>query len=178
MLFIEVRLGLTQERSPAPSESQKEMEGGGFTASGTPQKDILAVAHCPSPISSLGRSTGQERGPLRVSVALVLGRGGACRHCGRPHCPCLCALPIGGGGGGLLTKLGWQTQCNDDCKQVQAFPPFPPQDRTLARNGMLSTGGTPGPDPLRRPPPPPCRVLAGKCRTMGAEGALRKFCLT
>ena len=27
-------------------------------------------------------------------------------------------------------------------------------------------------------PPPPCRVLAGKCRTMGAEGALRKFCLT
>ena len=28
------------------------------------------------------------------------------------------------------------------------------------------------------PPPPPCRVLARKCRTMGAEGALRKFCLT
>ena len=28
------------------------------------------------------------------------------------------------------------------------------------------------------PPPPPCRVLARKCRTMGAKGALRKFCLT
>ena len=28
------------------------------------------------------------------------------------------------------------------------------------------------------PPPPPCRVLVRKCRTMGAEGALRKFCLT
>ena len=28
------------------------------------------------------------------------------------------------------------------------------------------------------PPPPPCWVLAGKCRTMGAEGTLRKFCLT
>ena len=27
------------------------------------------------------------------------------------------------------------------------------------------------------PPPPPWK-LAGKCRTMGAEGALRKFCLT
>ena len=26
-------------------------------------------------------------------------------------------------------------------------------------------------------PPPPWK-LAGKCRTMGAEGALRKFCLT
>ena len=45
--------------------------------------------------------------------------------------------------------------------------------------GHATTGGTPGPDPLRRPPPPPpCRVLAGKCRTMGAEGALGKFCLT
>ena len=28
------------------------------------------------------------------------------------------------------------------------------------------------------PPPPPCWVLARKCRTMGAEGTLRKFCLT
>ena len=28
------------------------------------------------------------------------------------------------------------------------------------------------------PPPPPCWVLARKCRTMGAKGALRKFCLT
>ena len=28
------------------------------------------------------------------------------------------------------------------------------------------------------PPPPPCWVLARKCRTMGTEGALRKFCLT
>ena len=28
------------------------------------------------------------------------------------------------------------------------------------------------------PPPPPCWVLVGKCRTMGAEGALRKICLT
>ena len=46
--------------------------------------------------------------------------------------------------------------------------------------GGWSTGGAPGPDPLRQPPPPPppCRVLAPKCRTMGAEGALRKFCLT
>ena len=25
-------------------------------------------------------------------------------------------------------------------------------------------------------PPPPCWVLAWKCRTMGAEGALRKYC--
>ena len=44
------------------------------------------------------------------------------------------------------------------------------------------TGGAPGPDPLRRlpppPPPPPPWKLAGKCRTMGAEGALSKFCLT
>ena len=34
-------------------------------------------------------------------------------------------------------------------------------------------GGAPGPDPFRRlptpPAPPPCRVLAGKCRTMGAN---------
>ena len=28
------------------------------------------------------------------------------------------------------------------------------------------------------PPPPPPWKLAGKCRTMGAEGALSKFCLT
>ena len=28
------------------------------------------------------------------------------------------------------------------------------------------------------PPPRPCWVLARKCRTMGAEGALRKICLT
>ena len=42
-------------------------------------------------------------------------------------------------------------------------------------------GGPPGPDPLRRLPPPPHPprwVWARKCRTMGAEGALRKFCLT
>ena len=36
---------------------------------------------------------------------------------------------------------------------------------------QLAGGGAPGPDPLRRlPPPPPCRVLAPNCRTMGAEG--------
>ena len=100
MLFIEVRLGLTQERSPAPSESQKEMEGGGFTASGTPQKDILAVAHCPSPISSLGRSTGQERGPLRVSVALVLGRGGGMQALWQaPLSVSVCTAHWGRGGG-------------------------------------------------------------------------------
>ena len=48
--------------------------------------------------------------------------------------------------------------------------------------GRQPTGGTPAPDPLHRPPPPspppPPWKLAGKCRTMGAEGALRKFCLT
>ena len=50
--------------------------------------------------------------------------------------------------------------------------------KLLAEDPM---GRTPGPDPLRRlppSPPPPCRVLAAKCRTMGAEGALRKFWLT
>ena len=32
--------------------------------------------------------------------------------------------------------------------------------------------------PTLPPPLPPCWVLARKCRTMGAKGALRKFCLT
>ena len=51
---------------------------------------------------------------------------------------------------------------------------------SLQRQIGVSTrgGGAPGPNPLRRAPPPPCWVLARKCRTMGAEGALRKFCLT
>ena len=31
-------------------------------------------------------------------------------------------------------------------------------------------------DPPPPPPPPPWK-LAGKCQTMGAKGALRKFCL-
>ena len=41
-------------------------------------------------------------------------------------------------------------------------------------------GGAAGTGPFTPtpPPPPPCRVLARKCRTMGAEGTLRKFCLT
>ena len=46
---------------------------------------------------------------------------------------------------------------------------------------LRTTGGSPAPDPLRRlpppPPPPPPWKLAGKCRTMGAEGARSKFCL-
>ena len=45
--------------------------------------------------------------------------------------------------------------------------------------GCCGHGGGAGTGPFTpTPPPPPCRVLAPKCRTMGAEGALRKFCLT
>ena len=39
-------------------------------------------------------------------------------------------------------------------------------------------GGGAGTGPFTPTPPPlPCWFLAGKCRTMGAEGALGKFCL-
>ena len=38
-------------------------------------------------------------------------------------------------------------------------------------------GGTLYADSPPLPPPPPPWKLAGKCRTMGAKSALRKFCL-
>ena len=45
--------------------------------------------------------------------------------------------------------------------------------------GRVGHGGGAGTGPFTpTPPPPPCWVLARKCRTKGAEGALRKFCLT
>ena len=46
------------------------------------------------------------------------------------------------------------------------------------RDGLTGGGGAgTGPFTPTPPPPPPCWVLARKCRTMGTEGALRKFCL-
>ena len=52
-------------------------------------------------------------------------------------------------------------------RQTQSVDPPPPP----APRG----GGSPGPCPLRRPPP--SRKLAPKCRTIGAKGALRQICL-
>ena len=64
--------------------------------------------------------------------------------------------------------------CHCQLMSLQEYP----RPRLYAWNhgGGAGTGPfTPTPPPL--PPPPPWK-LTGKCHTMGAKGALSKFCLT
>ena len=55
-----------------------------------------------------------------------------------------------------------------------------PAKRDVKRRGQkaVGTGGGAGTGPFTPTPLPLPAGLAGKCRTMGAKGALRKFCLT
>ena len=60
-------------------------------------------------------------------------------------------------------------QCAELCPQHMVRTKTPPVFVSPPPPHFLPTGGSLGPGPLRRLPPPPPQKLAPKCRTIGAN---------
>ena len=91
---------------------------------------------------------------------------------------------MGGGADNQMPVEGYRDpqrrqQLGMDVSRCAVYVP-PARGLKLSRSALhiAPTGGRRDRTLYADPPPPPCRVLAGKCGTMGAKGALRKFCLT